>query len=141
MKIEKILLAVVVLATMCLQSVAASTADDEVTARIKKVGSVCIQGDDCGLAAAPAVAAATGGGVEAHYKQSCSTCHSIGVAGAPVFGKRDDWEGRIAKGKDVLYASVLNGLAPGMPARGMCFTCSDDDLRAITDYMVAEASD
>ena len=58
-KIEKILLAVVVLATMCLQSVAASTADDEVTARIKKVGSVCIQGDDCGLAAAPAVAVRT----------------------------------------------------------------------------------
>jgi cytochrome c5 len=40
---------------------------------------------------------------------------------------------------DVLYASGINGLAPAMPAKGMCFTCSDDDIKAIVDYMVAES--
>lgn len=141
MKIEKILLAVMVLSAMLVPSVSASTADDEVAARIKKVGSVCIQGDDCGQASAPAATAAAGGvSAEAHYKQSCSTCHSIGVAGAPKFGDREAWAPRLAKGIDVLYASVINGLAPGMPARGMCFTCSDEDLNAIVDYMVEEVS-
>jgi cytochrome c5 len=38
---------------------------------------------------------------------------------------------------DVLYASGINGLAPGMPAMGMCFDCSDDDIRAVVDYMTA----
>jgi len=46
------------------------------------------------------------------------------------------WEPRIAKGIDVLYSSAVQGLPPGMPAKGMCFTCSDDDLKAIVDYMV-----
>ena len=47
------------------------------------------------------------------------------------------WEPRLAKGMDVLYDSVFNGLAPGMPARGLCMACSDEDLKAIVDYMVA----
>ena len=37
---------------------------------------------------------------------------------------------------EVLYQSSINGLPPGMPAKGMCFTCSDDELKAIVDYMV-----
>jgi cytochrome c5 len=40
---------------------------------------------------------------------------------------------------DVLYASGINGLAPGMPAKGMCFDCSDDDIKAVVDLMVASA--
>jgi len=40
---------------------------------------------------------------------------------------------------ETLYDSGINGLAPGMPARGMCFSCSDDELNAVVDYMVAES--
>jgi cytochrome c5 len=55
-------------------------------------------------------------------------------------GDKAEWAPRISKGMDVLYASVFNGLAPGMPARGLCFTCSDDDLKAVVDFMVEKAN-
>jgi cytochrome c5 len=139
-KIEKALLAIALLATMLVQTVIASTIEDEITARIKKAGSVCIQGDDCGQATAgTATAANATGGADAIYNASCSTCHSVGVAGAPKLGDKDAWTPRISKGMDALYASVFNGIAPGMPARGLCFTCSDDDLRAVVDLMVDQS--
>lgn len=137
MKIEKLLMIVTMVLTGLSQTVSAGTVDDEVAQRIKKVGSVCIEGDDCGSATAgAAVTDAGGGGAEDNYKKTCATCHAIGVAGAPKFGNKEDWAPRIAKGIDALYASGVNGLPPGMPAKGMCFTCSEDDLHAIVDYMV-----
>ena len=57
-------------------------------------------------------------------------------AGAPKLGDITAWEPRLAKGVDVLYKSVINGLPPAMPAKGMCFSCSDDELRDLVDYMV-----
>ena len=115
------------------------TIEAGIVERIKKVGSVCIQGTSCapGGADSAMVGDATGvGGVEENYRKTCSTCHAIGVAGAPKPGDVLAWEPRIAKGMDALYQSSINGLPPGMPAKGMCFTCSDDDLRALVDYMV-----
>ena len=47
------------------------------------------------------------------------------------------WAPRLEKGMETLYDSGIYGLAPGMPAKGMCFECSDDDIRAVVDYMVA----
>ena len=85
------------------------------------------------------VADAGGGSIESNYNQSCATCHNAGVAGAPKLGDVPEWEERLAKGNDTLYASVINGLPPAMPARGMCFSCSDDDLKALVDYMIAES--
>jgi cytochrome c5 len=49
----------------------------------------------------------------------------------------EQWAPRLEKGMETLYASGINGLAPAMPARGMCFDCSDDDIRAVVDYMTA----
>lgn len=109
--------------------------------RIKPVGQVCIEGEECASAtAAPvAVASAGGGDVESNYNKSCATCHNVGVAGAPKFGDAEAWAPRIEKGMDTLYASTINGLPPAMPAKGMCFSCSDDDLRALVDHMVGAA--
>jgi len=140
-KIEKILLAIAVLAAMLVQTASASTMEKEVAERIKKVGSICVQGESCEQAtAATGVTTAASGGADAIYQASCATCHSIGVAGAPKMGNKAEWAPRISKGMDVLYASVFNGLAPGMPARGLCFTCSDDDLKAVVDFMVEKAN-
>jgi cytochrome c5 len=36
---------------------------------------------------------------------------------------------------DVVMANVINGLN-AMPARGLCVSCSDDDLKSLVDYMV-----
>ena len=139
MEIKKIL--VVVLAALVCVSGNAGTFEDETAARLKKVGSVCVEGQDCGSAAtgAATTAASTGGGVEDVYSKSCATCHAAGIAGAPKLGDVAGWEPRLAKGMDVLYASAIDGLAPGMPAKGMCFTCSDDDLRELVDWMVDQS--
>jgi cytochrome c5 len=140
-KIAKIIVACLMFSTLLVPGVNANTTEDEITARIKKIGSVCIQGADCaqgsGLAAAAVVASVS---PQAHYDNACKTCHSMGIGGAPIFGDKVAWEDRVAKGSEELYQSVFNGIAPGMPARGLCMSCTDDDLRAIVDLMVAEVS-
>ncbi|MBL6687190.1 MAG: cytochrome c5 family protein [Pseudomonadales bacterium] len=113
--------------------------EDEIVARIHKIGDVCLVGEACasGQLAADAGAQSDAQSPEAIYNRSCNTCHEMGIAGAPKLGDIDQWAPRLDKGMDVLYASGINGLAPGMPARGMCFDCSDDDIRAVVDYMTA----
>ena len=110
--------------------------EKEIAERIRKVGDVCIEGEDCGQAATPMTIAATGGSVEDNYNKSCATCHNAGIAGAPKMGDAADWESRIGKGMDTLYNSAINGMPPAMPQKGMCFSCSDEDLKALVDYMV-----
>ena len=73
------------------------------------------------------------------YQASCQACHAAGVAGAPKLGDKAAWAPRIAKGVDVLVSSVKNGLNV-MPPKGGCMSCSDEELRAATDYIVAEGS-
>lgn len=74
------------------------------------------------------------------FNASCSACHSTGAAGAPKIGDKAAWGPRIAKGKEALYNAALKGV-PGtaMMARGTCGACSDDDLKAAVDYMVAKS--
>jgi len=38
-----------------------------------------------------------------------------------------------------VVANSINGVNT-MPAKGLCFDCTDDDLRALVEYMIA-ASD
>lgn len=116
-----------------------AASDSDIAERIRPVGEVCIEGEACASAAPVAVATAGGGDVHSNFNRSCATCHNAGIAGAPKFGDVDAWAPRIAKGLDTLYASTINGMPPAMPAKGMCFSCSDDDLRALVDYMVDAA--
>lgn len=74
--------------------------------------------------------------VEALYNKSCIACHSSGAAGAPRTGDVAQWQPRMEKGMDTLVASVVNGLN-AMPAKGMCYQCSNEDFKALIDYMVA----
>ena len=41
------------------------------------------------------------------------------------------------KGMDAVMANVINGIN-AMPARGLCMDCTDNELRAIVDYMIAQ---
>lgn len=72
------------------------------------------------------------------YNRSCAVCHASGAAGAPKTGDVAAWEPRLAKGTDVLVQSVANGLN-AMPPKGMCYDCSDEDYKAMIDYMVKAA--
>jgi cytochrome c5 len=113
---------------------------DDISERIKRVGEVCVEGADCASAAVATTVVATGvASVESNFNKSCAACHNSGAAGAPKYADALAWAPRIEKGMDVLYASTINGLPPAMPQKGMCFSCSDDDLRALVDYMVTAA--
>jgi cytochrome c5 len=68
------------------------------------------------------------------YNKSCIACHSSGAAGAPKTGVEADWTPRMGKGTDALVASVVNGMN-AMPPKGMCFDCSNEDFKALIEYM------
>lgn len=70
------------------------------------------------------------------YFKYCGTCHGPGVADAPKFGVREEWEESIAKGPDALLKSTIDGIPPGMPIRGLCMRCSDQELTEAIDYML-----
>jgi cytochrome c5 len=59
--------------------------------------------------------------------------------GAPRLGDSEAWAPRIAQGRSVLLTSTIEGIAPAMPQRGLCLSCSDEDLAAAVDYMVEES--
>ena len=79
-----------------------------------------------------------GAGGEETYKKFCWSCHAAGVAGAPKLGVAEDWGPRIALGLDALVANTIAGVAPGMPARGLCMNCTDDELRDAVAWMIAQ---
>jgi len=119
----------------------AGTPEEAIAERIKKVGTVCVEGQDCVQTDATTAGGEVSGGatdVAALYNKSCVTCHGAGVAGAPIAFKADSWADRVAAGMPALYQSAISGKPPGMPAKGMCFTCSDNELRALVDYMLEE---
>ena len=78
--------------------------------------------------------------VEATYMMSCFACHSTGAAGAPKVGdgNAEVWAPRLEKGMDAIVANAINGLN-SMPAKGLCFTCTDEDLAALVSYMVSSS--
>ncbi|WP_338055641.1 c-type cytochrome [Seongchinamella sediminis] len=109
----------------------------EIEERLKPVGEVCLQGDSsCGGAAATASAGPRSG--EDVYNSACMACHTTGAGGAPIYGDAAAWADRIAKGTEALYASGVNGVpGTGMIAKGGCMSCSDEEIHAAVDYIVA----
>jgi len=77
---------------------------------------------------------------EQTYNRSCFSCHHGGIAGAPRFGDAEAWAPRIAKGPELLLANTRTGIPPGMPAMGLCTSCTEQDLIDVIDYMVLAAS-
>lgn len=71
------------------------------------------------------------------YDRHCMSCHATGAAGAPKLGDTGAWEERMEKGIEEIYANSINGLR-GMPPRGLCNDCSDEEIEATVDYMIDE---
>ncbi len=111
---------------------------DAIEARIQPVGHVCLQGDtSCAQTVSTAQAATTTGRTgEAIYNQSCTACHSTGAGGAPRLGDHAQWV-TILQARDLatVYDHAINGYR-GMPAKGLCMDCSDDEVKAAVDYMI-----
>jgi len=127
-------------AGLCMLAVAANAVPpgtvDEIRARLQPFGELCRAGEDCGQVAAVASSGPRSG--EDIYGQFCFACHVSGVADAPILGDAEAWAPRIAQGLDILWEHTLNGIN-AMPAKGTCMTCSDEELRASMEYMVAES--
>ena len=68
------------------------------------------------------------------YNRACMACHASGAAGAPKTGDTAAWAPRLEKGMDVLIASAKNGLN-AMPPRAMCMDCTDDEYKALIEFM------
>lgn len=130
----------------------------KIDARTLPDAKVCIQGQDCtggkadkaaeaapapAPAAAPAEVASADAAPAADssakageiFNSNCAMCHQTGAAGAPIPGDKAAWGPRIAQGNDTLYKHAIDGLN-AMPPRGLCGSCSDDDLKAVVDFMV-----
>lgn len=73
------------------------------------------------------------------YNTYCVACHASGVAGAPKLGDTQAWQSRLdARGHDGLVRNSLDGFK-AMPAKGTCGDCSDDEIEATVDWMLAES--
>lgn len=113
--------------------------DRAVAERIKPVGTVCVEGEDCGTQVAAADQASSGPRAgDAIYNNACAACHASGAAGAPVTGDAAAWAPRIDKGMDTLVKHAREGFN-AMPAKGMCMDCSKEEIRAAVEYMVDES--
>jgi cytochrome c5 len=110
--------------------------NDDVGARISPIGDLCLSGQDC--AAAPVVVASGPRSGEEIYGASCIACHGSGAAGAPKLGDVAAWAPRLGKGMDMLYTHAISGFN-GMPAKGLCSSCSDDEMKATVDYMASQS--
>ncbi|MEO1917781.1 MAG: cytochrome-c oxidase, cbb3-type subunit III, partial [Candidatus Thioglobus sp.] len=89
------------------------------------------------VASAAAPTAKAGRGGEELYAK-CQGCHNVGVGGAPKYGDKAAWAPRIKRGMDDLLKVAKAGKGM-MPPKGTCMDCTDDELRAVIQYMMESA--
>ncbi|ART80718.1 c-type cytochrome [Oceanisphaera avium] len=139
--LKKLLLVGVAAAALSGMAYAANDMSSEaIDARTKPVGSVYMAADLEGIVGASADAqdseeeAGPRDG-ETVYTAHCAACHGTGAAGAPIKGNAEQWESHVAKGHETLVKHALEGFQ-GMPARGACGACSDEEIINAVDYML-----
>jgi cytochrome c5 len=126
---------------------AAHADNNEIIERVKPVGQlIVVEGT---AAASPAAATdavpaaeaapATADAGKATYDTACFACHGTGAAGAPILGNKEAWTPRVGKGIDTLYSNAINGIN-AMPPKGGAVSLSDDQVKAVVDYMVGQSS-
>jgi len=73
---------------------------------------------------------------EQTYQTTCFACHGTAAAHSPEVGDEIEWEIRLEKGMDTLVQNMIAGLNGIMPPRGLCVSCSDEQLKAIAEFML-----
>ncbi|MDA7437754.1 c-type cytochrome [Candidatus Pseudothioglobus singularis] len=107
--------------------------ENSVLERIKPVGEVRID-TSIKVASAEIVETAVRSGEEI-YDSKCAGCHTSGVMGSPKFASLEDWAPRVGLGLEKLTLSAIAGKG-GMPAKGTCMDCSDNDIKITVQYML-----
>jgi len=117
---------------------ALTAAEEKIVERIRPIGEVCVEGQDCGDAQPVAAAAAETGGARSGadvYQAACFACHATGAAGAPKLGDAAAWSARIGQGMETLVSHAINGFG-AMPPKGGCMACSDEEVANAVQHMV-----
>jgi cytochrome c5 len=74
------------------------------------------------------------------YQRYCFSCHSSGISGAPPAHVVEAWQARLAQGDAVLLEHTVEGMqGNGMPPRGMCMQCTDQELLDAIHFMAGAA--
>jgi len=72
------------------------------------------------------------------YDRSCRACHALDGLGAPLSGHTAAWTPRLEeRGLEGVLASVHTGRG-AMPPMGYCPDCTDEDFRALIEFMSTE---
>ncbi|HBX37591.1 MAG TPA: cytochrome c5 family protein [Pseudohongiella sp.] len=124
-------------------AVVAQTHEQQVAQRLQPVGQVCLAGEPCATGGAPAASGATAAAFDpaTTYDQYCAMCHNTGMAGAPRRGDADHWTARVEEaGFATIVTNAVNGVN-AMPPRGMCTTCSDEDIATLVEYLSGESAE
>jgi cytochrome c5 len=109
-----------------------ATQEQQVAERIAPVGHVVMAGQ---VVTAMVSAGGTGRSGSDIYGTNCMACHTSGIAGAPMMGDAVAWAERLEQGIETVYANAINGIR-GMPMRGTCMDCSDDEVIAAIDHIL-----
>lgn len=72
------------------------------------------------------------------YIQDCSSCHKIGLIGAPKIGDKADWTTRLSNGMDQVVKNAIDGKG-NMPAKGGNYSLTNDEVTAAVKYMIEQS--
>lgn len=79
---------------------------------------------------------------KAIFDHLCTSCHTAGVAGAPVVGDKKDWAPRIAEGMDTLVKHAVDGYTGPdgnhMPAKGGNPALTQEQVANTVKWMVSQ---
>ena len=112
-----------------------SQVDSATIERIKQIGEVRI---DSNIAVASTDISNQSERTGEQVYSKCQSCHDSGIMDAPKFGSLEDWAPRIERGIDNLLMVAIAGKG-GMPPKGACMDCSDNELKSAIQYMIDNA--
>ena len=72
------------------------------------------------------------------YIKDCSSCHKLGLIGAPKIGDNAAWTTRLNNGMEPVVKNAIDGKG-NMPAKGGNSGLSDDEIKAAVEYMVEQS--
>jgi len=136
---QQVIISVLLLLVGSQLSLAADMSTTGIRKRIAPIGQVTVS-DNAATPAEGADDSKTARTGEEIYNSKCVVRHAAGIAGAPKLGDKVAWAPRLKKGKDTLLSSVTNGLQ-AMPPMGTCMDCTEADLKAAINYMLASVKD
>lgn len=108
--------------------------NDDIKERIAPIAQVRVAGANASQSGGDSASARAGDEV---YNKFCAACHTSGVLGAPKINDAPDWEERLAQGMDTVLKHAVEGYN-AMPPKGTCNDCSEEEIQAAIDYMIAE---